>query len=745
MSPKLTDVPAWRREKGWQDMSRPKVLILWTMVFALVGLMTLGTAPEAGAHNKWTFVWDQQQTGIGADLYGVDALDTGHVWAVGTGGTILFYNGSYWSAQASGTTTETLYEVSALDAGHIWAVGSHGTVLFYNGSYWSAQNSGTTRALYGVHALSGTHVWAVGAGGTIRHFNGSSWQEQASGTSQTLQSVDAADANHVFAVGWNIRLFNNGFGWAAMGATSDQFNSVSALDTTDVWASGANARVAYYDGLTWANQPTPPLAGDETVNGVSAVAANHIWACTNQGMVIFNDGTGWEYDAMTSAVALLDISAADNSHAWTVGTSGAIFYGHKFEPPTTNRDWGTDSRGMTSPQTDWYLAEGCTGPGFVTYIQIANPQAGAATLNITFMADDRVSVVPAYIVPAQSRATLNVADYMDNEWGVSTRLHSDVGVVVERSMYSDTMTWGHNSMGVSSPQVTWYLAEGSTGPGFETWVLVQNAGSEVANVSLTYMTPDGPVPGPSAAMRPHSRQTFNVADTVPGVWSVSTVVSSSDHPVIAERAMYGNGREWAHECVGLNAPGTNWFLAEGCTGPDFETWILVQNPGTEPAHVALTYQTASGPLAGPTATLAPNTRQTFDVGETVHTWDVSTRIISDRPVVAERAMYGSARKWAHDSIGITAAASDWYLAEGGTGGAVETWLLVQNPTVEVANITFTFLTTVGQGPVVTVSVPPQSRRTFNAGNYIANYDFGVRATSTRPIILERSMYGQCPT
>lgn len=582
-----------------------------------------------------------------------------------------------------------------------------------------------------------------GAGGTIRRFNGVVWQEQASGTSQPLQSVKAADANHVIAVGSGVRLFNNGTGWASMGATTDDFSSVSALNATNFWASGQNGRVSYFNGLNWVNQATPPLAGDEQVSGISAASAGHVWACTNQGMVIFYDGTEWQFESYADP-ALMDISAADTGNVWAVGAGGRIMYGHKFEPPATNRDWGTDSRGMTSPQTNWYLAEGCTGPGFVTLIEIANPQAAAATVNLTFMADDSVSVVPAFVVPAQSRATLNVAGYMDDEWGVSTRLHSDVGVVVERSMYSDAMTWGHNSIGVSAPQTTWYLAEGSTGPGFETWVLVQNPGAAVANVNLTYMTPSGPVTGPSAAMQPHSRQTFDVADTLPGAWSVSTLVSS-DHPVIAERAMYGNGRAWAHECVGLNAPGTNWFLAEGCTGPEFETWILVQNPGTEPAHVQLTYQTASGPLVGPTATLAPNTRQTFDVGATVHTWDVSTRIVSDRPVVAERAMYGSDRRWAHDSIGITGAVSNWYLAEGETGDNVETWLLVQNPTVEVANVTFTFLTPAGRGPVVTVSVPPQSRRTFNAGDYIAYYRFGVRAASTRPIILERSMYGQCPT
>jgi hypothetical protein len=50
-------------------------------------------------------------------------------------------------------------------------------------------------------------------------------------------------------------------------------------------------------------------------------------------------------------------------------------------------------------------------------------------------------------------------------------------------------------------------------------------------------------------LAPHSRKTFNVADTVGQVWEVSTRVTS-DKPVIAERAMYGNGRVWGTDSIG---------------------------------------------------------------------------------------------------------------------------------------------------------------------------------------------------
>ena len=95
-----------------------------------------------------------------------------------------------------------------------------------------------------------------------------------------------------------------------------------------------------------------------------------------------------------------------------------------------------------------------------------------------------------------------------------------------------------------------------------------------------------------------------------------------------------------------------WYLAEGSTGGDFETWVLVANPGENQARVALTYLTPEGPIEGPPLTLEPGTRASVNVAATVpDTWDVSTKVESDEPVVAERAMYWGGRLEGHDSIG----------------------------------------------------------------------------------------------
>jgi hypothetical protein len=94
---------------------------------------------------------------------------------------------------------------------------------------------------------------------------------------------------------------------------------------------------------------------------------------------------------------------------------------------------------------------------------------------------------------------------------------------------------------------------------FETWILVQNPGEEVAQVSLTYMTPDGVVDGPEFELAPGARTSFNLAETLPETREVSTKVESS-RPVIAERAMYCHYyegryyRQSAHCSIGVPGP-----------------------------------------------------------------------------------------------------------------------------------------------------------------------------------------------
>jgi riboflavin synthase alpha subunit len=390
----------------------------------------------------------------------------------------------------------------------------------------------------------------------------------------------------------------------------------------------------------------------------------------------------------------------------------------------------------------WYLAEGCTGEGFETWVLVQNPNTSPASINVTYMTPGGAVQGPSMALAAGSRQSINVADTVPGQLQVSTRVTADKPVIAERSMYGNNRRWGSDCVGVESPTTTWYLAEGCTGEGFETWILVQNPNSTPTNIMITYMTPNGKVDGPYVSLPANSRQTFNVADTMPGQMQVSTRVDS-EKPVIAERSMYWNGRTGGHDSVGVTSPATTWYLAEGCTGPGYETWILVMNPGRKDAKVTLTYMTERGEVKGPSVTLKASTRKTFCLADTVpNTTSVSTKVSADQPVIAERSVYWNNKIEGHNSAGVTDPAETWYLAEGSTGGGIETWVLIQNPNDSPAKVTLTYMTPNGTVSGPTVTLPANSRKTFSVADTVPKqWQVSTRVTADKPVIAERSMYG----
>jgi hypothetical protein len=394
----------------------------------------------------------------------------------------------------------------------------------------------------------------------------------------------------------------------------------------------------------------------------------------------------------------------------------------------------------------WFLAEGCTQGDFETFVLVQNPGGNDVSVNLTYMTSTGTVPGPqSYIIPAGSRHTFKVNDSV-TDWDVSTMVSASGGeIICERAMYGNNRQWAHDSIGVTAPASTWYLAEGCTQGDFETFVLVQNPGSTDATVNLTYMTSQGSQEGPQDYVIPAgTRHTFKVNDSVTD-WDVSTMVTASGGQVICERAMYGNNRTWAHDSIGVTAPGSTWYLAEGCTQGDFETFVLVQNPGSTDATVDLTYMTSTGSVPGPKGYVIPaGTRHTFKVNDSVTDWDVSTMVTATGgQVICERAMYGNNRTWAHDSIGVTAPGSTWYLAEGCTGGDFETFVLVQNPGSTDATVDLTFMTSTGSvpGPKGYV-IPAGTRHTFKVNDSVTDWDVSTMVTATGgQVICERAMYG----
>lgn len=149
---------------------------------------------------------------------------------------------------------------------HVLAVGPGGKVSKWNGSSWSALASGTTQALSSVYLVSATSGWITGAGGTLLGYDGTAlFSISLPGTPGDLVSVHARSANHVLVAGANGDFWRfDGTNWtkgsllqshASSGPFAIQSAYVAANGDERLVGHCGSTRlrgcVSYFDGTTW--------------------------------------------------------------------------------------------------------------------------------------------------------------------------------------------------------------------------------------------------------------------------------------------------------------------------------------------------------------------------------------------------------------------------------------------------------------------------------------------------------------
>ncbi|MFH1150991.1 MAG: hypothetical protein V1748_11015 [Actinomycetota bacterium] len=219
-----------------------------------------------------------------------------------------------------------------------------------------------------------------------------------------------------------------------------------------------------------------------------------------------------------------------------------------------SRSEGHDSIGTILPAYDYYLAEGTTAWGFTTYILIQNPNANPAVVTLDHMTDTGPAPPHVLNIPAQSRETVRVNDYLPNR-DFSTLVTGDLPIIAERAMYwySGEFEVCHDSIGMSTPHDAFYLPDGQTSQGRETWTLVQNPNTDAVDVQIDYMTPTGAGNVTKIEnVAAQSRKTFNMRDHsgIDGRAAIVVRCISPRRSIMVERAMYWNSRGAGTDTIG---------------------------------------------------------------------------------------------------------------------------------------------------------------------------------------------------
>ncbi len=388
---------------------------------------------------------------------------------------------------------------------------------------------------------------------------------------------------------------------------------------------------------------------------------------------------------------------------------------------------------------------------FDTYIVMCNPAGESARARLTYMLRDGRRVVEERSLEPFSRKTVRMDDTLVNEEASTTVEVLSGRVIAERAMYFrylDRFPGGHASPGSTAPATDWFLAEGCTDYGFDTYVVVQNPGAEVADTTVSFMTEGGATQDLKCNVAPYSRYTVAV-DQVPGMERAqfSTRVSSG-RPVVVERSMYFdyNGIREGHNSQGLPYLSTEWYFAEGYTAGGFDSYILLANPAATPANVIMTLVAENGSTANKSLTVDARSRRTVAV-DRIGGWSAkafSVKLQSDLPIAAERSMYFTYNgiTGGHDALGCPAPATEWYLAEGYTSGDFDTYVTVLNPGDEDADLLVRFMLTSGRYIDRMYRVSAHSRYTLPVDGEpgLASEEVSAVMASSRPVVVERSMY-----
>jgi len=315
--------------------------------------------------------------------------------------------------------------------------------------------------------------------------------------------------------------------------------------------------------------------------------------------------------------------------------------------------------GAFEPANAWYFAEGYTGPGFDEWICIMNPGGAPASVNFRFQTQEVGEIVKqGLIVNARSRQTYKVNDLLGQGYQASLQIESNQPIVAERSMYFNYLgmgnhNWqgGHCVMGITELSKEYFFAEGCTRyPNFEQWITLQNANDVPITVDAFYQL--GPGQGDpvvrSYDLGPRTRDTVFVEGEVGRDKDVSVKLSSSSY-FLAERPMYFNyqygdlNARGGHCVIGSSSTSSDWFFAEGYTGSGFNEWLCLQNPNSESAALTMYFLTQEAGMKTVGGISIPaHSRYTVMVNAVAgDNLQLSSRIESSKPIVAERPMYFS--------------------------------------------------------------------------------------------------------
>lgn len=315
--------------------------------------------PEVGDEDQG---WQLSDSGTNVTLRAVWGASESDVFAVGTEGTILHFDGNAWSAMDSGTSA-LLAGIWGFAGDDVFVVGEELTILHYNGRQWSPMRANVPGVwvpdLWSVWGIAPDDLWAVGTGQAVVHYDGSTWSGETA-LSGSLRAVWGRRADDVIAVGdfgsfWRYdgNRWNDGEVDSVSGATDDERVVALYSDLRGIWGpaggaalivgdhdqngdgdgddSGAVLRyelsTSYCHDCSYISQECSFVWSDAApeLRAITGTSGQDVLAVGLRGAVAHYDGTEFTLMESPTTEDLFGVWAHD-SDAFAVGDSGTIIH-----------------------------------------------------------------------------------------------------------------------------------------------------------------------------------------------------------------------------------------------------------------------------------------------------------------------------------------------------------------------------------------------------------------------------------
>ena len=311
-------------------------------------------------------------------------------------------------------------------------------------------------------------------------------------------------------------------------------------------------------------------------------------------------------------------------------------------------------------------------------------------------------------------------------------------------------TAGHSSSSgeaITVDEFTYSLAEGATGPFFDTQIVLANPTSNDAPVTFDFL-PEGGAPVTISTVDTANAPYFLQVDNVIPAAAVSTIVHSTNAvPLAVERTMSWDSTGYGGHGGMAVAPSTRWLFAEGSQG-FFSTFVLLANDNAAAVDVSVKFLLEGGGVVTVPVNVPAKSRHTLFAGDVPQLVNNSfgIDITAAQPIIAERSMYLPGPRLfegGHETAGVNETSTHWFLAEGATGEFFDCFVLISNPNATDAHVTVTYLLPSGATIDKTIVVPANSRHTINVETedpQLANADVSTTVVSDIGVVVERAMY-----